>query len=55
MPDRIVMIDEPSPFDTRETWERHLEQLKALPDDVALKAEMISDAEEMLARKQREG
>ena len=52
--ERTVLIDEPSRFDTRETWERHLAELKAMPEDVALRAEMIDTAERVLAQKQRE-
>ena len=51
---QFVLIDEPSPFDTLEVWQRHLEEMKGLPDDVFLKAEIIKAAEEMIARTRSE-
>jgi hypothetical protein len=32
----LVLIDPPTPFDTLETWQRHLADVRRLPDDVAL-------------------
>jgi hypothetical protein len=51
---RDVMIDEPTPFDTLATWERHLSDLKRLPADTELKPEMIRTAEQSIARKKAE-
>jgi hypothetical protein len=48
-----ALIDSPSPFDTLETWEQHLAMLRRMPDNTALKPEMISDAEQVIARKKR--
>ena len=48
-----MMIDEPNPYGTLETWERHLEKLKQLPADTSLRAEMIETAEEMIAKKRQ--
>ena len=50
---QLAMIDEPSPFDPLETWERHLEQMLKLPNDVALKAELVRNARYWIGRKKR--
>jgi hypothetical protein len=42
----------PNPFATLATWERHLAMLKTLRDNIMNKAEMIEDAEEMIAWKE---
>jgi hypothetical protein len=34
---RLSLIDPPSPFDDLATWERHLADVRRLPDDVALR------------------
>jgi hypothetical protein len=47
----FVLIDGLSPYDTRETWERHLAYLKRLPASVVLKPELMQDAREMIAKK----
>jgi hypothetical protein len=44
----LVLIDPPSPFDTLETWQRHLADVRRLPDDTLLKAEMVEAAEEQI-------
>ena len=46
---KIFMIDGPSPFASVETWERHLADLKSLPDDTLMKSGMIKQAEWMIA------
>jgi hypothetical protein len=45
------LIDEPSPFDTLTTWEHHLTELEALPDDYVLKPQLLAWAREMIAKK----
>jgi hypothetical protein len=40
------LIDDPKPFDTLETWERHLADLTKLPDGWLGKAEAIEHAEQ---------
>lgn len=45
------LIDEPGPFDTLGEWLAHLRILDGLPDGSFLKAEMIENANEMIARK----
>jgi hypothetical protein len=47
----LVMIDPPTPFDTLATWQRHLADVRRLPDDVALKSETLRTAEEAVARR----
>lgn len=47
-----VMIDQPTPYDSLETWESHLVELEALPKGTPLKFELIKQAEdEIKARK----
>ncbi len=41
----LVLIDEPSPWDTLATWQDHLAAVLRLPDDTLLKAEMVEAAE----------
>jgi len=50
-----IMIDDPSPFDTLETWERHLAELKRWPDGTPLKSAIIETAEYWIAEKKKEG
>jgi hypothetical protein len=50
---QTALIDQPSPFDTLQTWEQHLAELRKFPDNVALKQEMISQAEEVLMWKRQ--
>jgi hypothetical protein len=52
-PQLTALIDPPSPFDTLQTWEQHLAELRKFPDNVTLKQELISQAEEVLAWKRR--
>jgi hypothetical protein len=47
----VVLIDPPSPFDDVATWERHLADVRRLPDDTLLKAELVEAAEEAVARR----
>ncbi len=48
------LIDSPSPFETKETWEKFLKFLKSLPqDDPAVIAE-IEEARELVAEKKAE-
>jgi hypothetical protein len=50
----LAVIDPPSPYDTLETWERYLRELKKLPENVLLGQESIAEAEHEIRRK-REG
>jgi hypothetical protein len=50
----LNFIDEPSRFDTLETWERHLAFLKRLPPDTVLLMDLIQTAEEEIARKRQQ-
>jgi hypothetical protein len=53
--DKITrLVDSPSPFASLETWERHLQDLKAMPDNVRDKETMILLAEQMIERKRLE-
>jgi hypothetical protein len=54
---RSVMIDEPSPFDTQATWERHLAKLRDLPADTdpVIRDAMIAYAEQMIEDKRMTG
>jgi hypothetical protein len=45
------LIDPPSPYDTLETWERHLAEVLRLPDTDPLKTQLISEAEEIIRSK----
>jgi hypothetical protein len=47
-------IDPPTPYDTLETWERHLAEMRELPDTDSLKMELISEAEEIIRAKRAE-
>ena len=51
---KFVLIDGPSPYDTLESWERHLRELRELPANTALKPQMIKEAKEMIAMKKAE-
>jgi hypothetical protein len=51
---QIYLIDEPSPFTTLVTWERHLATVRRLPADTLLRAELIEAAEEAIARLARD-
>ena len=44
-----VMIDEPPPYGTLETWEQYLSDLKKLPADTLGKPQMIEAAEKSIA------
>jgi hypothetical protein len=46
---QIYLIDEPSPFTTLVTWERHLAALRLLPADTLLRDEMLRTAEAHIA------
>jgi hypothetical protein len=49
-------IEELLPYDTLETWERHLAKMKAMefaPDAVPSKAIMVRSAQETIAQKKR--
>jgi hypothetical protein len=52
---QVALIDEPSPFDTLATWVQYLAMLRRMPDNAALRPEMISHAEHVIARKKRDG
>jgi hypothetical protein len=47
---QIYLIDSPTPFDTLETWQRHLADVRRLPDGTLLKSELVRTAEQMAAR-----
>jgi hypothetical protein len=47
---RLCLIDEPAPFGTLATWRRHLAEVRRLPNDVMLKAELVQAAAETVAR-----
>lgn len=49
----VGIIDPPGPFSTREMWERHLSELRKLPQNTLLRREMIATAEREIARKRR--
>jgi hypothetical protein len=48
-PQRVILIDEPTPYDTLETWERHLTKLEALPANTFMRAELIKRAKSLIA------
>jgi hypothetical protein len=54
-PLQVALIDEPSPLDILATWEQYLAMLRRMPDNAALRPEMISHAEHVIARKKRDG
>ena len=45
------LIDGPSPFASRETWERHLSELERLPADTLGRGELLRHAREVIADK----
>ena len=47
----FVTIDPPTPYDSLESWEKHLAELQALADETPLKDEMIKQAEEIISEK----
>ena len=47
------MIDPPSPFDTLETWETFLKELRAMPDSDLL-PHLINQAKEVIMKKRRQ-
>jgi hypothetical protein len=44
----LVLIDPPTPVDTLAIWRHHLADVRRLPDDTVLKAEMVEAAEEQI-------
>jgi len=46
-----IMIDEPNPFGTLESWEQYLTHLRSLPANMPLGRDYIDDAERMIAWK----
>jgi hypothetical protein len=50
---RLILYDPPDPSATLETLEEHLAELRALPDNVALKREMIASVQWDINRKLR--
>lgn len=46
-----VMVDEPGPFASLATWERHLASLEALPDRTLLKQQMVEVAKAVIEKK----
>jgi hypothetical protein len=51
----LVLIDPPGPFDTLQTWQRHLRDLRTLPDGTLLRSELIQTAEAHIEAKRRRG
>jgi hypothetical protein len=51
---RIILIDEPSPYDTLETWERHLDVVEKLPENTLLKDRMLARARKRVEEKRAE-
>ncbi len=51
---QLVMVDPPGPFDTLARWEQHLGELKKLPENVALRREMLQAAHKVISEKRRE-
>jgi hypothetical protein len=49
--ERFVLIDPPGPYDTLETWERHLSELERLPENVYLRKKLIKKARQKVAEK----
>ena len=47
---RLVMLDDPGPFDTLETWEQFLAEVEAMPDFHG-KASTIDNAKCLIAQK----
>ena len=54
LPKPEVLIEEPSPYDTLETWESHLRTVEALPDGAFLKEDMLATAKRRIALKRKE-
>jgi hypothetical protein len=51
----FAMIDEPSPLATLEKLERHLDSVRALPNDVRNKQVLIDETQKNLAMRRRLG
>jgi hypothetical protein len=51
---QYTMIDEPTPFDTLENWERYAARLGSLPEDSLERATFLRDAQEWVERKREE-
>jgi hypothetical protein len=49
----LVLIDPPGAFDDLATWQRYLRDLRTLPNDTVLKAELIETAEAHIEAKRR--
>jgi hypothetical protein len=49
----LALIDEPSRYDTLETWERHFASLQNLPDNNPLKIPLMESARDKIAEKSR--
>jgi hypothetical protein len=49
------IIDPPARSAPLQTWERHLQFLRSLPDGTVLKNELISTAEQRIAEKKQGG
>jgi hypothetical protein len=52
---RVAMVDPPSPLDTLEKWEQHLDRMRALPDNTENKQTLVQSAEKYVAMKRRRG
>ena len=50
---QLTLIEEPSPFDSLETWETYLARVTALPDDDAMKEVMLAIANDGISMKIR--
>jgi len=47
---RLVMLDDPGPFDTLETWEQFLAEVQAMPDFL-LKDSVMENAKWVISQK----
>jgi hypothetical protein len=52
-PQLTALIDPPSPFATLETWEQHLDELRRMPENTAMRRQLIALAEKEIASKRR--
>lgn len=47
----LVLIDEPTRYESLETWEHHLTAVERLPDGTPLKQPMLDKAQRVVAEK----
>lgn len=53
MKESYILIDEPTPFETLEVLQDHLEKMEALPENVFMREELINRARWLLNEKLR--